>query len=513
MGLPRRVPWANLTELDQVCSWIYADENDTPARSLAVNRLSAWRTITPLPHALEATLSLLFSLLLDQQCHAVQNHRQRFAALTPETISAQGVRQAYASAIVRLVNGLVDPLQLGAYARSIAAIAAQIGLPQWLVELRHTATHEELPSLELLRAGARESLAWLLHNYFLPTLSASSSVDQPSPIARLSSLSPLLKQYKSLSKTVTRDASLKSQYRDNLTRVLRDIERWIGEAKVAASADLFIDWGASEQSEGAAESERWALERLCEALLERDGLVPVSSKKRLASRSKSLPKLPSPLVAIWSPLLSSLRTNHPSFPLVLVSTILNDMLARLSTPNNDAFSRKDMTHELCTAAWAAWCIDRWDITAREVSEEGVVPLKREDVIVSIVTALGVQGNGELIEDRRGARVLLDILVQAHPCLEGTIRSLLSVLGSGLRHDQNWIEEDALVMEGRLRSLLSSALTSTETGGGLDPVMDVGNCYSAKPIQVEMPKGWTKAAVGPWRACPIGVPLGSEVHSM
>lgn len=66
------------------------------------------------------------------------------------------VRQSYATAIVRLVNGLVDPLQLGSYARSIASIAAQIGLPQWLVELRHAATHEDLPSLELLRAGSKE---------------------------------------------------------------------------------------------------------------------------------------------------------------------------------------------------------------------------------------------------------------------------------------------------------------------------------------------------------------------
>ena len=65
-------------------------------------------------------------------------------------------RQAYAAALIRLVNGLVDPLQLGAYARSIASIAAQLGLPAWLVELRHAATHEDLPSLELLRRAARE---------------------------------------------------------------------------------------------------------------------------------------------------------------------------------------------------------------------------------------------------------------------------------------------------------------------------------------------------------------------
>ena len=41
MRLPRRVPWASLAELDQVCNWIYADENDLDAKILALNRVSA----------------------------------------------------------------------------------------------------------------------------------------------------------------------------------------------------------------------------------------------------------------------------------------------------------------------------------------------------------------------------------------------------------------------------------------------------------------------------------------
>ena len=66
------------------------------------------------------------------------------------------LRQSYATAILRLVNGLVDPLQVGTYARPIAAIAQQLGIPLWLVELRHAATHEDLPSLGLLREAARQ---------------------------------------------------------------------------------------------------------------------------------------------------------------------------------------------------------------------------------------------------------------------------------------------------------------------------------------------------------------------
>lgn len=103
-------------------------------------QLSAWKAITTLPHALESTLALLSAILQDDLSQS----------------PALSVRQSYSTAVIRMVNGLVDPLQVGAYARSIASIASQLGLPLWLVELRHAATHEDLPSLELLREAARE---------------------------------------------------------------------------------------------------------------------------------------------------------------------------------------------------------------------------------------------------------------------------------------------------------------------------------------------------------------------
>jgi hypothetical protein len=39
MRLPRRVPWSSLAELEQVCSWIYTDENDWDSTMLAINRV------------------------------------------------------------------------------------------------------------------------------------------------------------------------------------------------------------------------------------------------------------------------------------------------------------------------------------------------------------------------------------------------------------------------------------------------------------------------------------------
>ena len=46
------------------------------------------------------------------------------------------------------------------------SIAKTIGLPATYVELRHQATHEELPSLSKLRAGAQKALQWIWDYYW-----------------------------------------------------------------------------------------------------------------------------------------------------------------------------------------------------------------------------------------------------------------------------------------------------------------------------------------------------------
>ena len=136
MRLPQRVPWTSLSQLEQLCGYIYNDED----WGQAINRLSGWKFTGSLPFALEATLSLLVAIQAD----------------TEQSTPSLSRRNGYALAIVRFVNGLVDPLQSGPHARSIAAIATQIGIPLSFVELRHAATHEELPSLVALRQAARE---------------------------------------------------------------------------------------------------------------------------------------------------------------------------------------------------------------------------------------------------------------------------------------------------------------------------------------------------------------------
>ncbi|KDN39445.1 Las1-like protein [Tilletiaria anomala UBC 951] len=135
--------------------------------------------------AIEATASLYSALVADL--------RTSSASASGVSTSAQGgyddsaVRLSYSMAIVRFVNGIVDEQQTGLFAESIAMIAAKVGLPLWLVEIRHAATHQKCPTLQALREGAITALRWL-HDYFwehsvaLVDRSTRSQIDFPDEV-------------------------------------------------------------------------------------------------------------------------------------------------------------------------------------------------------------------------------------------------------------------------------------------------------------------------------------------
>lgn len=72
----------------------------------------------------------------------------------------------YSLAVVRMVNGIADSSQKGRVAASVASLAAAACLPRLLVDLRHEATHNELPSLPALQLAAHHALDWLRTNYW-----------------------------------------------------------------------------------------------------------------------------------------------------------------------------------------------------------------------------------------------------------------------------------------------------------------------------------------------------------
>lgn len=84
-------------------------------------------------------------------------------------------------------------------------------------------------------------------------------------------------------KIVTRDASLALQYKSTIGGLFKDIERWIAEAEVVANISMdVVGWESHQNTENVAADhdvkEKWAMERLCDELLSKGGLVPLSKK-------------------------------------------------------------------------------------------------------------------------------------------------------------------------------------------------------------------------------------------
>ncbi|CAL1696177.1 unnamed protein product [Somion occarium] len=442
-----------------------------------MERLAGWRATTSLPHAIESTHAILSAILQDSAAQGSSSYLS--------------LRQSYAAAIIRLVNGLVDPLQLGAYARSIGSIAAQLGLPAWLVELRHAATHEDLPSIELLRQAAHDMMAWLLNNYWLPTLNP----------------------------TVTRDASLRTHYQPEINKVVREIERWTSEAKVAANLALgTFDWDVGDESLDLDQEdvrEKWALDRLCDVLLAKGILVPQSKKKRVTSASM-LDRTPSNLL-IWKPLLEHIHSLHPNFSSILISrivaTLLTDTDASKGFIDSEAIislqddRKRDLSYDLCLASWAYWLTETYVTEHEDTAAE----LKREDVLIALISGLGPNRREDASPDTdKAAQLLLKALCADKPEIQEAISILLTTKPTG---QGTWDESDLDAMTERLEKLISSGGSRTPQSQEIDMAVDASVVSEFLPGTekggIELPLGWRLLDETRWKPAPIGIFVAAE----
>ena len=75
MRLPRRVPWASLSELEQLCSWIYAEEAAPDSRLRAIHR------VRHLP--CRSTVFSQFTIVVGLASHHISSTRTRLNTFAP----------------------------------------------------------------------------------------------------------------------------------------------------------------------------------------------------------------------------------------------------------------------------------------------------------------------------------------------------------------------------------------------------------------------------------------------
>jgi hypothetical protein len=169
----RSVPFANWDEWILVRNGVYA--NNFVQKSEALKIISIWRARGSLPHSIDLTGQIVEVQNQDPQYSQEAKDKHSFINLNSQ---AENLRLLYSIVIVRSVNGIVEPNQQSYFAQSISVIAERLGLPGWIVELRHDATHKQLPSLSVLRSAGEYLLNWYQQNYWDPQLNLLQTLNQ-----------------------------------------------------------------------------------------------------------------------------------------------------------------------------------------------------------------------------------------------------------------------------------------------------------------------------------------------
>lgn len=123
-------------------------------QELTLPKIEVWRRRLPLPHAISSTC-----LIVEAQIHQLQHG---------ETSSSLAMRAMFASALARFVTGFCDINQSAVSKRSMFDVAAELGMPEQWVELRHQITHGgELPILQVLEKAVDGAKDWLWNAFWV----------------------------------------------------------------------------------------------------------------------------------------------------------------------------------------------------------------------------------------------------------------------------------------------------------------------------------------------------------
>ncbi|KAJ8329876.1 rRNA-processing protein las1 [Batrachochytrium dendrobatidis] len=263
-------------------------------------------------------------------------------------VSESELRLQYSMIFVRFVNGLVDHAQKGAFPEAVSTVAESIGLPGWFVDLRHSATHDKLPSLLLLRNGCIQALQWLHDNYWIVQQNFIADITQD--------LGNILIKYKESCK-----ASAKGKHTTADTTL--SLQKLVHLLTVDTYPDVLLP-----------------------LLIQPGYLVPLAKKKRAVIEvDGTIGNLPKPLESLWLKLIDTCEYTWPGFCQELLCTILNIIGVQhvLSEPmehnqitqnqnqseteyNSQAFlssACKSKSYLITLVAWAKFIVAKYGSTA------------------------------------------------------------------------------------------------------------------------------------------------------
>ncbi|KAM4021263.1 ribosomal biogenesis protein LAS1L [Anomaloglossus baeobatrachus] len=288
------VAWISKAEWEQVLEYLYS--RDCKLQQYALHQISAWKSRygNSMPLAVDCTADLVRCKILD----------------VSGGMGEQELELLYGLALVRFVNIVTEPKQKSV-AIPLRRLANELNIPEWVVNLRHSATHGKLPKLSLCRKGWDFVMDWLRREYWSRQLGKSSN---PEWVSEDSNDSEEADVFPSL--------SIKDQREQALTVKLREALRSYKSEQFKIFGDLHCD-SASLKPWAATANLEWIIAQVSElvqqcrirtavdVLLEDCFLVPTGKQlvtlKIEPDQGEEL-RLPRTLLRFWQPLLKVLHS-------------------------------------------------------------------------------------------------------------------------------------------------------------------------------------------------------------
>ncbi|KAL4758114.1 rRNA-processing protein LAS1 [Aspergillus foveolatus] len=242
------------------------------------------------------------------------------------TNSLFAIRATYAAAFCRFVTGLVDS-KLGAR-RSMFSRALELGLPASFVELRHEATHRELPSLTVLRGATGRSLEWLWGFYWGSLSSgplSGAGVGAGSAVDGL--LRGLLQQAGALlgSGNAINDGESGDGGADGPPKKKRRVQRELAGVAARAVGILKEHREGEAGEQGTASKPGWVLART----MLRDGFLVPSERRPNDTQSLTTS------ISKWDPFLQMVAEGDSSFLVTLAEAMVDELAFPASSSKSD----------------------------------------------------------------------------------------------------------------------------------------------------------------------------------
>ncbi|CBJ48933.1 conserved unknown protein [Ectocarpus siliculosus] len=155
------IPWRDWDEWYRVKALLFSP--DPYLRTQGVQHVAVWQSRERIPHAVETT-----SQLVEVRLNDVGAAKGGGLAFHGGQRSEEELRLIYSAVVVRAVNGLTGHEQKAAHAAPVSSLAREIGLPTWIVDIRHEAAHKQLPGIVSLRLAADFLVDYLWRRHWSP---------------------------------------------------------------------------------------------------------------------------------------------------------------------------------------------------------------------------------------------------------------------------------------------------------------------------------------------------------